>query len=818
MRPRRCKEPDRLNLFTTRLSCIDPASNVSTPLAQPVVPSTPIDKPHTDPVCGMRAATNPDKSFTYRETTYYFCGTGCRTKFAGDPEHYLAHPPKPRETMPIAPVAAPSSIPIPVGAKVEYICPMDPEVLQDHPGPCPLCGMALEPRIPVAGDDRNPELVDMTKRLWVAGALTVPIWAIAMGPMLMGAMALGSSWTGWVQAVLATRVVLFSGWPFLTRAWTSFRTGKLNMFSLIGLGVGAAYLFSVAALVFPDLLPEAFRENGHVPLYFEAAAGIVTLVLVGQVLELRARSRTGAAIKALLGLAPTSALRIDASGSDVEVALAQVVVGDRLRVRPGDKVPVDGVIESGSSSLDEALVTGEAMPVEKSVGDRVVAGTLNQSASFVMRADKVGADTLLARIAMLVSEAGRSRAPIQKLADRVAGWFVPLVIAAALIAALAWILLGPAPTMAHALVAAVSVLIIACPCALGLATPISVTVAVGRGAREGVLIKDADALERLAHIDALVVDKTGTLTEGKATVSSIALVDEGLVEDEVLRLVASLEQGSAHPLAAALVRAARDRQLRLTESSDTKSLAGLGVVGVVDGKRIVAGNQKLLEQEGIAIDALAARADVLRAGGHTALFIGFDAKPVAVIGISDPIKPAAAQALKDLADAGIEVMMLTGDHATTAAAIAKTLGIARFEAGVDPLGKQAFIKRLQGEGRKVAMAGDGINDAPALAAADVGIAMGNGTDVAMESARVVLLKGDLAGLVKARRLSLQALANIKQNLFFAFVYNAVGVPIAAGILYPWFGVVLGPTVAAAAMSLSSVSVIVNALRLRNAKL
>ena len=781
-----------------------------------------IAKPHVDPVCGMRAATNPDKSFTWRDKSYYFCSLGCRDRFAADPEHYLAHPPQPRPpaaTQALAPATAPAASKV----AAEYTCPMHPEIVRDRPGACPLCGMALEPRMPVAGDDTNPELVDMTRRLWIAGALTLPLWIIAMGPMLFGMDMRTTPWLAWAEAVLATPVVLWCGWPFFERAWVSFRTIKLNMFSLIGLGTGASWLFSMAALVFPDLLPDAFREHGSVPLYFEAAAGITTLVLVGQVLELRARARTGGAIRALLGLAPSTARRVKASGDDEEIALDQVAVGDRLRVRPGDKVPVDGTIESGSSALDEAMVTGESLPIEKNEGDRVIAGTINQSGSFVMRADKVGADTLLARIATLVADAGRSRAPIQKLADRVSGWFVPLVIGVAMVAAIAWIVIGPAPAFAHALVAAVSVLIIACPCALGLATPISVTVAVGRGARVGVLIKDADALERLAHIDTLVIDKTGTITEGRARLSRIEMVAavagvEGATEDDLLRLVASVERASAHPLAAAIVRAAKDRGLSLSEATDTHSLTGLGVKGQVDGRLVVAGNRKLMEQEGIASDALADRANALREAGETALYIGIDGKPAAVIAVADPIKASTAQALKDLADEGITVVMLTGDHATTAKAVAQKLGIERYQAEVDPEDKQRYVKRLQDEGKRVAMAGDGVNDAPALAAADVGIAMGNGTDVAMESARVVLVKGDLAGIVKARRLSHRALANIKQNLFFAFVYNAIGVPIAAGVLYPFFGTVLSPTLAAAAMSLSSVSVITNALRLRNVKL
>ena len=592
------------------------------------------------------------------------------------------------------------------------------------------------------------------------------------------------------------------------------------MFSLIGLGTGVSWGFSVVALMLPDLLPAAFREHGMVPSYFEAAAGITTLVLLGQVLELRARARTGGAIAALLGLAPSVARRIDASGIDVEVPLAEVVVGDRLRVRPGDRVPVDGVVESGVGAIDEALVTGESMPVDKAAGDRVVAGTTSVSAAITMRAERVGADTLLARIASLVADAGRSRAPIQKLADRVAGWFVPLVIGIALVAALAWVVLGPPPVLAHALVAAVSVLIIACPCALGLATPISVTVAVGRGAREGLLIKDADALERLARVDVLVVDKTGTLTEGKASIARIETVD-GANEDEVLRLAASLERGSAHPLAAAILRAAADRALVLAEPSDLASSTGHGLQGRVDDRDVVVGNAAWFDRECIAVQGLDGIADVARREGATAVFVALDGRAVAMIAVADRIRSTTAQAIRDLQREGLEVVMLTGDHATTAAAVARTLGIARFEAGVDPEGKQRFVRRLQAEGHRVAMAGDGINDAPALAAADVGIAIGastGGADIAIESARIVLMHGDLAGIVKARRLSRAALDNIRQNLFFAFAYNALGVPIAAGALYPWFGLLLGPTLAAAAMSLSSVSVISNALRLRNVKL
>jgi Cu+-exporting ATPase len=763
-------------------------------------------KPHLDPVCGMKAATNLAKAHAHGDRTYYFCGVRCRDRFAADPEHFLAHPPPPKDAMPAVPVG-------PAPAGTEYICPMDPEVVQDHPGACPLCGMALEPRMPTVNAGPNPELVEMTRRFGFAAALTVPLWGLAMGSM--GSMK-AAGWIGGIEAALATPVVLGAGWPLLERAWVSYRTGKLNMFSLIGLGVLASWAFSVAALVVPDLLPAAFRENGGVPLYFEAAAGITMLALLGQVLELRARARTGDALRALLALAPATAWRLDEAGQALEVPLADVTPGNRLRVRPGDKVPVDGIVESGESAVDESLVTGESLPVDKRAGDRVIGGSANASGSFVMRAEKVGNDTLLARIAQLVAEAGRSKAPIQKLADRVAGWFVPIVLAVAALAALAWIVFGPAPTFAHALVAAVSVLIVACPCALGLATPISVTVAVGRGAREGILVKDAEALERLATVDTLVVDKTGTLTEGRARVTRVVAVD--IDERELLRLVASVEQASAHPFARAIVDAARERGLSFALASDVRSSAGFGIVGRVEGRDVVAGNAALLAREGVVTAALDGPVGELRTAGASALFVAIDGRAVGAIGLADRIRDGAAAALRALAADGVEVVMATGDHAATAAAVAQTLGIARHEAGVDPAGKQALVARLRAEGRHVAMAGDGINDAPALAAADVGIAMGHGTDVALESARVVLVHGDLAGLAKARRLARAALANIKQNLGFAFVYNALGVPIAAGALYPVFGIVLGPTIAAVAMSLSSVSVIVNALRLRNVRL
>ena len=708
----------------------------------------------------------------------------------------------------------------PPDKKIEYTCPMHPEIIRDAPGPCPICGMALEPRTITAGDDANPELVAITRRLWVSAVLTLPLLAATMGamlPRLNVEHAIGASASGWLQAALATPVVLWGGWPFFERAWISFRTGKLNMFSLIGIGVGAAYLFSVVALLFPGVLPEAFKIMGSVPLYFEPAAVITTLVLLGQVLELRARARTNDAIKALLGLAPTTALRVAGDGQDTEVPLDAVRVGDRLRVRPGDTVPVDGKVDEGTSVIDESMVSGESLPVQKSVGDAVTGGTINQTGSFVMRAEKVGADTLLARIAQMVSEAGRSRAPIQKLADQVAGWFVPAVIAVAVIAALVWAFFGAAPALANALVAAVSVLIIACPCALGLATPISVMVGVGRGASEGVLIKDAEALEILCKVDTLVIDKTGTLTEGKPRLAAIVASGDSN-ETDVLRYAASIEKLSEHPLAAAIVAGAAERGVLPSAVEGFDSITGKGVRGNVDGKAVLAGNRRLMEDAGVDIGPLAERAEALRKEGQTVLFIALDGRPAGLVGVNDPIKASSAQALRILEAEGIAIVMLTGDNKTTADAVARTLGITRVEAEVLPEDKHRIVKALQDQGKIVAMAGDGVNDAPALAQAQVGIAMGTGTDVAMASARVVLVKGDLMGIVKARRLSRKTMKNIRQNLFFAFIYNAVGVPVAAGVLYPWFGIVLSPILASAAMSLSSVSVIANALRLRNARL
>jgi Cu+-exporting ATPase len=683
--------------------------------------------------------------------------------------------------------------------------------------------MALEPELATADTGPNPELIDMTRRLWTGLALTLPVLALEMGGHLVDLHRLiEPQASNWVQLALATPVVLWAGWPFFERGWASVRTGNLNMFTLIAMGTGVAWIYSVAATLFPGLFPAAFRGlHGAVPAYFEAAAVITVLVLLGQVLELKARERTGGAIRALLDLAPKRARRIRADGSDEEVALDAVSVGERLRVRPGESVPVDGEVLEGRSAVDESMVTGESLPVSKEPGAKAIGGTMNMSGSFVMRADKVGRDTMLARIVQMVAEAQRSRAPIQRLADRVSGWFVPLVIAVAVLAFLAWSIWGPEPRLAFALIAAVSVLIIACPCALGLATPMSIMVGVGRGARGGVLIRNAEALERLEKVDTVVVDKTGTLTEGKPKVVAVHAAP-GHTETEVLRLAAALERGSQHPLAAAIVAAAHERGLGAAEAREFDAPAGKGVAGVVDGRRVVIGNRRYLGEMGIDMDAgagslLAAEAERLRRGGASAVFVAVDGHPAGTIAVADPIRASTPDALAALREAGIRVVMLTGDNAITAGAVAARLGIAEVEAEVLPEDKARVVERLRREGRVVAMAGDGVNDAPALVAADVGIAMGTGTDVAMESAGVTLVKSDLNGIVRARRLSAATMANIRQNLFFAFVYNAAGVPIAAGVLYPVLGLTLSPVIAAAAMAASSVSVIVNALRLNRAR-
>ena len=696
-----------------------------------------------------------------------------------------------------------------------WTCPMHPDIRQDHPGPCPICGMALEPAAVSLDAGPSPELADMSRRFWIALALTIPVFLLEMGGHLFARLhhLLPMRSSTWIQLALATPVVLWAGLPFFERGWASLKTRNLNMFTLIALGTGVAWLYSIVATLAPGLFPPGFRgKDGAVPVYFEAAAVITTLVLLGQVLELRARERTSGAIKALLGLSPATARRIAANGTDEEVGLDKVAVGDRLRVRPGEKVPVDGVVADGRSSVDESMVTGESMPVAKAGGDRLVGGTLNQAGALVMIADKVGSDTMLARIVQMVAEAQRSRAPIQRLADHVAGWFVPAVIGIALIAFVAWGIWGPEPRFAYALIAAVSVLIIACPCALGLATPMSIMVGVGRGAGLGVLIRDAEALEHLERIDTLVVDKTGTLTEGHRAVTRIEAAP-GYEEAALLRLAAAVERASEHPLARAILEAARARGLDVPDVADFEAPTGRGAMGVVEGKKVALGNAALLQAQGIDAAGLAATADRLRGEGATVILVGVDGEAAGAIAVADPIKASAPGALAALRSAGIRVVMLTGDNRTTAQAVAARLGITEVEADVLPDGKSAVVARLRQEGRIVAMAGDGVNDAPALAAADVGIAMGSGTDVAMESAGVTLLSGDLAGIVRARRLSEATMANIRQNLVFAFIYNAAGVPIAAGLLYPFFGLLLSPVIAASAMALSSVSVVANALRL-----
>jgi len=706
------------------------------------------------------------------------------------------------------------------GAQVEWTCPMHPEVVRDAPGNCPVCGMALEPRTATLEDVENVHLKDMTRRFWASVALSLPLVLAAMAEMVWGMEfrhAVNEGLFAWGQLALATPVVLWGGWPFFERAWVSFRTLRLNMYSLIGLGVAVAYLFSVFAVLVPDALPEAFKAHGLVPLYFEAAAVITTLVLLGEVLELRARSQTSGAVRALLGLAPNTAIRVAADGAEHEVPLAEVHPGDRLRVRPGAKVPVDGVVLEGHSVVDESMITGESVPVEKRAGDPVTGATVNQTGSFVMRAEKVGADTLLAQIAHLVGEAARSRAPIQRLADLVSSWFVPGVIAIAAIAAVVWWLVGPQPALANALVVAVSVLIIACPCALGLATPISVMVGVGRGALDGVLIKDAEALELMEKVTTLVVDKTGTLTEGKPALQAVESAG-ALAESEVLRLAASLERASEHPLAAAIVAAAEARGLALAPVADFASITGKGVRGTIEGRQVLIGNAALLAESNVDLGGLADRAQALQAEGQTVMFAAVDGRTAGLVGVADPVKGSTPEAIRALREAGVKIVMLTGDNRRTAQAVAAKLGLADFVAEVFPQDKHRVVQELQAKGEIVAMAGDGVNDAPALAQANVGIAMGHGTDIAMQSARVVLVKGDLRGIAKARRLSRATMANIRQNLFFAFVYNALGVPVAAGVLFPWLGLLLSPMIASAAMSLSSVSVIGNALRLRKAAL
>jgi Cu+-exporting ATPase len=760
----------------------------------------------TDPVCGMKVdigARGP--SFEHRGETYWFCSQGCRTKFAGDPERYLT---KKGEAKPL-----------PQGTL--YTCPMHPEIVKEGPGHCPICGMALEPMgVPPEITD-NPELIDFTRRLTIAVPLSLALLALDMGRHVFGIDLLpflSASAKQWLQLLIAIPAVLYCGWPFFVRGWDSLRSGRLNMFTLIAMGTGAAFLYSVIATLAPGLFPASMADaHGLVPVYYEAAAVIVALVLIGQVLELRARERTGGAIRALLDLAPKTALRVEKNGKTETVELAAVRVGDVLRVRPGDKVPIDGTVTEGKSSVDESMLTGEPVPVQKVAGDRVTGGTLNGTGSFDMRVDRTGAETTLAQVVEMVAQAQRSRAPIQALADTVSGYFVPAVILVAVIAFFAWLMFGPAPALAYALVAAVSVLIIACPCALGLATPISIMVATGRGAQAGVLVRNAAALERLAWVDTLVVDKTGTLTLGKPTLTGVEAAP-GFDEDEVLRLAAGLEIRSEHPLAEAILRGAEAKGLKAPKVAEFSTVTGQGVRGTVDGRITLLGNARLMESARIDIAPVAEFAEERRKNGETVMLLASDGKLAGFVAVADPIKPGAAEAIAKLHALGLKIVMATGDNATTAKAVASQLGIDEVRAGMRPEEKLQLIDELQRQGKVVAMAGDGINDAPALAKADVGIAMGTGADVAMESAGLTLLKGDLRGIVRAINLARATMRNIKQNLVFAFAYNALGVPIAAGVLYPAFGMLLSPMISAAAMSLSSVSVVTNALRLRNVEL
>lgn len=763
-----------------------------------------------DPVCGM--TVDPERTphhALHGGRDFAFCSAGCRSKFIAEPDRYISDVPQPRH-------GRPQSAPAPAGTI--YTCPMHPQIRQPAPGTCPICGMALEPEIATAETGPSPELRDMTRRFWIGLALTVPVFFLEMGGHILDLHILRPQTSNWVQLAIATPVVLWAGWPFFRRGAQSLITRQLNMFTLIAMGVGVAWLYSIVATALPGIFPSSLRgTDGSVAVYFEAAAVITVLVLLGQVLELRAREQTSGAIKALLDLTPKLARRITSAGVDEDVPVEAVAVGDRLRVRPGEKVPVDGDVLEGRCSIDESMVTGESMPVTKIPGSRVIAGTMNRTGSFTMRAGKVGHDTMLAQIVQMVAQAQRSRAPIQRLADDVSAWFVPAVIAVAALAFTIWAVWGPEPSVTYGLVAAVSVLIIACPCALGLATPMSIMVGVGRGALIGVLIKNAEALERMEKVDTIVVDKTGTLTEGRPTVTGVVPV-ASMGEDELLRLAASLERGSEHPLAQAIVQAALDRKLTLAAPSDFDSPVGKGVTGTVENQAMAIGNAAFLEECGIATAAYRDKADDLRRDGATAIYVACNGAVTGLLAIADPVKPTTAEALAALRADGIRVVMLTGDNRVTAEAVARRLGIAEVEADVLPDRKSAVVERLRNEGRIVAMAGDGVNDAPALAAADVGIAMGTGTDVAIESAGVTLLKGDLKGIVKARLLSAATMRNIRQNLFFAFIYNAAGVPVAAGILYPAFGLLLSPVIAAAAMALSSVSVISNALRLRSLRI
>lgn len=765
-----------------------------------------------DPVCGMTVEIkSAAASHLHEGRSYYFCCRHCQERFASSPETFLN---RPQSTEAV-------SSPLSGQGKTEYICPMDPEILSLKPGSCPICGMALEPRTVSADDEENPELRDMQRRFWSCVALTAPLFLIAMSDMLaMFSFSLPISQQNrvWLECALATPVVLWGGWPFFIKGWQSLRSWNLNMFTLIGLGVSVAYGYSLLAALFPAMFPLSFHlHDGSVAVYFEAAAVIITLVLLGQVLEIRARTRTGAAIKALLGLSPKTARIMRDDGREEDIPLELVKAGDRLRIRPGEKVPVDGTVLEGSSSVDESMLTGEPIPVEKERGSKITGATINGTGALVMRAEKVGADTLLAQIVQMVADAQRSRAPVQKLVDQVAGWFVPMVVLSALLTFIVWAYFGPEPRLAHALINAVAVLIIACPCALGLATPMSIMVATGKGATMGVLFRNAEAIELLRRVDTLVIDKTGTLTEGKPQLVSLEAAGDAAAE-RMLLLAASLERGSEHPLAAAIVAGAEERGLTLEQVDDFQSFTGIGVTGLVTGVKVALGNRRLLEKLGIDKGLLLAKVESLRADGQTVMFVVIDGKLAGLLGVADPVKAGSADAISQLHAEGIRIIMMTGDNRTTALAVAGKLGIDAVIAEVLPEEKAAQVKRLQEEGRFVAMAGDGINDAPALALAQVGIAMGTGTDVAMKSAGVTLVKGDLRGIVRALRLSRATMANIRQNLFFAFIYNGLGIPLAAGVLYPFFGILLSPMIAAAAMSFSSVSVIGNALRLKQARL
>ena len=800
-----------------------------------------------DPICNMEVEESTAAGrFDYDGTTYLFCSVHCLEKFKQEPAKYVAGAEQPAVVETAAPpgatyicpmdpeireskpgpcpkcgMALEPAAPAAPSVKTEYVCPMHPEIVRPEPGACPICGMALEPRTVTLEEEANPELIDMTRRFWVGVVLSVPIVFVAMSEFIPGQpvqRSFSPQLLNWFQLVLATPVVLWAGSPFFQRGWVSVVNRSLNMFTLIAIGVGTAYVYSLAATLFPDAFPQSFRgHGGEVGVYFDAAAVITTLVLLGQVLELRARSRTSKAIKALLGLAPKTARLVRDDGTETDLPLERVQVGDRLRVRPGEKIPVDGVVLEGSTSVDESMITGEPIPVEKTNNSRVTGGTVNGTGSFIMRAERVGSDTLLAQIVRMVAEAQRSRAPIQKLADIVAGYFVPAVVLVAVVTFIVWALFGPEPEMAYALLNAVAVLIIACPCALGLATPMSIMVGTGRGAMAGVLIKNAQALEVLEKIDTLVVDKTGTLTEGKPHLAALVPVT-GQNENEILRLAASLERGSEHPLAAAIVGGAEKRGIKLADASDFRSITGKGVIGSVNGKKVALGNRRLLEEFGVAAGEFSARSEELRKDGQTVMFLVFDGAVAGLIGVADPVKQSTPEAIRMLHDDGVRIVMLTGDNRTTAEAVAKKLGIDDIQAEVLPEQKGEVVKRLQAERRIVAMAGDGVNDAPALAQAQVGIAMGTGTDVAMESAGVTLVKGDLRGIAKARRLSRGTMRNIRQNLFFAFIYNILGIPIAAGVLYPVFGMLLSPVIASVAMTFSSVSVIGNALRLNRLQL